>query len=163
MKRIIKKIKDEATAIRIGKFMTGPNTFDQTWAPNEKKYIEKAPLVSLKNSNHQYWYIEEDGEIIGAIGVRENKYGSSGYEMDADYLAIHKQYRRIGLGRLLLKEMENFVKKKKGRYIHILTCDIASYKPARCFWIKNNYKKVCEIPDYYVEGEGRVDYLKKLI
>ena len=162
MKITIKIVKNKQTAIKVGKFMTSSNTFDQTWAPNEKTYIEKAPLASLKNPNHQYWYIEEDGEVIGAIGVRENKYGSGGYEMDADYLAVHKKYRRKGLASALLKRMENFVKKNKGRYIHILTCDIDSYKPARCFWVKNDYKKVCKIPDYYVEGEGRIDYLKKL-
>lgn len=87
----------------------------------------QAPLESLDNPNHRYWYIEnETGEIIAALGVRENKYGSGGYEMDQDYVAVHKNYRKKGFAKSLLKE------------------------------------KVAEIPDYYVEGEGRIDYFKKL-
>lgn len=155
-------VKDEETARKVGKFLTCPFAFEQTWAPNEKAFTEQAPLDSLKNKNHRYWCIEDNGGIIGAMGVRENKYGSGGYEMDSDYIAVHKNYRRQGLASLLLERMEKFVKEKNGRYIHALTCDIDSYKPARCFYEKNGYRKVAEIPDYYVEGEGRIDYFKKI-
>ena len=158
----IHKVDNEKTAIKVGKFLTGPNTFEQTWAPNEKAFVEQAPLDSLNKNNHRYWYVEDNEEIIGAIGIRENKYGSNGYEMDSDYIAVHKNYRRAGLASRLLKTAEDFVKSQKGRYIHVLTCDIESYKAARKFYEKHGYKKVAEIPDYYVIGEGRIDYFKKL-
>jgi ribosomal protein S18 acetylase RimI-like enzyme len=158
----VKTLKDKETAKRIGEFLTSENAFEQTWAPNEKAMVMKAPLDSLKNDNHRYWYVENDNEIIGAIGVRENKYGSGGYEMDSDYVAIHKEYRRQGLASKLLEAMETFVKENKGRYIHVLTCDIESYKPALRFYESNGYEKVAEMPNYYVIGEGRIDYLKEL-
>ncbi len=161
--REIKELHDPETAQRIGEFLTGPNAFDQTWAPNEKAIVEKAPQDSLGKENHQYWYIEDNGEIIGAIGVRENKYGSGGYEMDSDYVAVHKNYRKEGLASQLLHTLEEYVKAKGGRYIHVLSCDIDSYAPARSFYMKNGYKKVSEMPNYYIEGEGRVDFLKELI
>lgn len=158
----IKKLEDVEVAKKIGQFLTGPNAFDQTWAPNEKSLAEKAPLDSLSATNRKYWYIEDDGEIVGAMGVRENKYGSGGYEMDADYFAIHKDYRHQGLASRLINEIEKFVHENSGRYIHVLTCDIDSYAPARAFYEKNGFKKVAEIPNYYVEGEGRIDYLKEM-
>lgn len=157
----VKTLRDQATAIKIGKFLTGPDAFEQTWAPNEKKIVEQAPVDSLKNKNHCYWYIEDEGKIIAAIGVRENKYGSGGYEMDSDYVAVHKDFRRNKLGTGLLGAVEDFIRTKKGRYLHVLTCDIDPYKPARAFYERNGYVKVAEIPDYYVEGEGRIDYFKK--
>jgi len=158
----VKILKDKKTAIKIGQFLTGPNAFEQTWAPNEKAIVEKAPVNSLIGKNHRYWYVEEKGEIVGAIGVRENKYGSGGYEMDSDYVAVHKDYRQKGIATQLLKALEEYVKASDGRYIHVLSCDIDSYKPARLFYEKNGYRKVAEIPDYYVQGEGRIDYLKKV-
>jgi ribosomal protein S18 acetylase RimI-like enzyme len=154
-------LNDEITARRIGEFLTGPHAFDQEWAPNEKANVQKAPMDSLKNPKHQYWYIEGRGQIIGAIGVRENKYGSGGYEMDADYVAIHQDYRKQGLASQLLQKVEEFVQQNHGRYLHILSCDIPSYAAARGFYQKHGYRKVAEIPNYYVEGEGRVDYLKE--
>lgn len=159
----ISELKDKATATRIGGFLTGPDTFEQTWAPNEKAMVKQAPLDSLKNKNHRYWYVEDKGEVIGAIGVRENKYGSGGYEMDSDYIAVHKNYRNQGIASALLNKMENFVKSRKGRYIHVLTCDIDSYAPARKLYEKNGYKKVSEIPDYYMPNEGRIDYFKSIL
>lgn len=156
----IKVLRDKHIAVKIGEFLTGPLAFDQTWTPKEKMMVKKAVLESIKGKNHRYWYIEERGEIIAAIGVRENKYGSRGYEMDSDYLAVHKNYRLKGIANNLLKEVEKYVKNKNGRYLHILTCNIPSYIPANNFYKKNGYKKVAEIPDYYIEGEGRIDYFK---
>ncbi|OGC93077.1 hypothetical protein A3D85_00095 [Candidatus Amesbacteria bacterium RIFCSPHIGHO2_02_FULL_47_9] len=158
----INELKDKATAIEVGDFLTGPNAFEQTWAPNEKDMVKQASLDSLRNKNHKYWYVEDRGKIIGAIGVRENKYGSGGYEMDSDYIAVHKNYRNQGIASELLRKMEELVKERGGRYIHVLTCDIDSYIPARKFYEKNGYKKVSEIPNYYVPGEGRIDYFKEL-
>lgn len=154
--------RNHKTALKIGDFLTGPNAFDQTWAPDEADLVKKAPLDSLKSEKHRYWYVEEKGQLIAAMGVRENKYGSGGYEMNEDYLAVHQDFRRQGIASVMLVEVEKFVKSMGGRYIHILSCDIESYKPASAFYEKHGYKKVGEIPDYYVEGEGRIDYFKKL-
>src|SRR3989344_2089979 len=159
----VKKLNDLMTAEKIGEFLTGPFTFEQTWAPNEKAIDIQAPIDSLDKTNHCYWYVENEDEIIAAIGVRENKYGSGGYEMDSDYIAVHKNYRNNGLAQALLNTMESIVKEIKGRYIHVLTCDIDSYIPARKFYEKNGYIKVAKIPNYYVPREGRIDYFKELI
>ena len=166
MKRQISNIdiavlKDKNTARQIGEFLTGPYTFEQKWSPNEKKFVMQACLESLEDENHRYWYIKDGEKIIAALGMRENKYGSGGYEMDQDYFAVHKDYRRKGLATKLLEEAEKFVKNRDGRYIHVLTCDIESYKPANIFYKKHGYKKMGEIPNYYVESEGRIDYFKE--
>lgn len=158
----VNTLDNKETAIKIGEFLTGPFAFEQTWAPKEKEMVKKAVIESVDGVNHRYWFIENEGKIIAAIGVRENKYGSGGYEMDSDYVAVHKNYRRRGLANKLLREAENFVKSKKGRYLHVLTCDIPSYIPANKFYESNGYIKVAEIPDYYVRGEGRIDYFKAL-
>lgn len=157
----IKVLQDKDTAIKVGEFLTSPYAFEQTWAPNEKMMVEQAPIDSLTGTNHRYWYVEDDKKIIGALGIRENKYGSGGYEMDSDYVAVHKDYRSRGIASQLLKKAEEFVNENNGRYIHVLTCDIDSYKPARAFYEKNGYRKVAEIPNYYVPSEGRIDYFKE--
>jgi len=157
----IQVLKDPKVARKVGEFLTSPNAFEQTWAPKERAMVLQAPLDSIGKKNHRYWYIETDGKIIGACGIRENKYGSGGYEMDSDYIAVHKDHRKRGLGSMLLKKAEEFVTQQSGRYIHVLSCDIDSYRAARAFYVKHGYRKVAEIPNYYVEGEGRIDYLKE--
>jgi ribosomal protein S18 acetylase RimI-like enzyme len=156
-------LTNTSAAKKIGEFLTGPFAFDQTWAPEEKQMAIQAPLDSLENSHHCYWYIEQNGEIVGAAGIRENKYGSGGYEMDSDYIAVHKNHRRKGYGTQLLKEIEDFVKENSGRYIHVVSCDIESYEPARIFYQRKGYTKVAALPNYYVAGEGRVDFYKEVV
>jgi len=158
----ILKLNKIEVAEKVGKFLTSTDAFVHIWFPNEKELVIKAVFDSLKDKNHQYWYAEEDGKIAGAIGVRENHCNNGGYEMDDDYVAVHKDYRRRGIASKLLDEIESYVISHKGRYIHILTCDIDSYKPARAFYESRGYKKVAEMPNYYNVGEGRIDYYKEI-
>jgi ribosomal protein S18 acetylase RimI-like enzyme len=155
-------VTNEEQARKVGEFLIGPNSFDHTWIPNEKEFVKKAPLETLTDKNHRYFYVEDAGKIIAAIGIRENKYGNGGYEMDEDYFAVHKKYRNQGIASQLLLAVENYVRQNHGRYVHVLSCDAEMYLPARKFYEKNGYRKVAEIPDYYVPGEGRIDYFKKM-
>lgn len=159
----VKKLITKKDALRTIRFLLSKDAFHHIWAPGEKDMVRQAVLKSIKEKgHHQYWFIEDNKKIIGAIGVNENSYKSGGYHMVEDYVAVHKDYRRKGLGSLLLKTMEEFVKKNKGRYLLIETCDIDYYQPARLFYEKNGYIKVGAIPDYYNRGEGRIDYWKKI-
>lgn len=158
----INNLTDKDFAMRIGDFLTSKNAFSHVWFPGEKEMVKNSVLESLNNKNHQYWYYEENGEILGAIGVRENHCNNGGYEMDEDYIAVHKDHRRKGIASELINKMENFVKENNGRYIHILTCDIDSYKPARLFYENKGYRTVAEIPNYFSKGEGRIDYFKEI-
>jgi len=158
----IQEVINTQQAEKVGHFLTSKYAFEQTWAPNEKALVEKAPVDSLNNKNHKYWFVEADGQIVGAAGVRENKYGSGGFEMDSDYIAVHKEYRRKGIAKKLLEKIEDYVKTQGGRYIHVVSCDIDSYKPAGNFYLNAGYKEVSHLPNYYVIGEGRIDFYKEL-
>lgn len=159
----VKPLKKKEDALRIIDFFFSKDAFQHIWAPGEKEMVKNAVLQSLEDGDsHQYWFVEDQNMIIGALGINENTYKSGGYEMVEDYVAVHQLYRRKGIGSLLLHTMEDFVRGRKGRYIHIETCDIPSYVPARRFYEKNGYEKVGEMPDYFNVGEGRIDYFKKL-
>ena len=73
----IKKLETEEDALRIIDFLHSDRAFEHTWAPGEKEMIREAVLASLKKEgHHQYWYVEEKGEIIGALGINENVYSN---------------------------------------------------------------------------------------
>lgn len=159
---IIKKLNDQSTAKKIAEFLTGPDAFEDIWAPAEKTIAQQSVFDSLNSPHHQYWYIEDNNQIVAAMGVRENKYGSGGYEMATDYAAVHQDYRNQGLASQLLEQIEKYVEENGGRYIHILSCDLESYAAARNLYLKHGYKHVGAIPHYYLPNVGRVDYIKAL-
>jgi len=160
---IVQRLQTKEEALRIIDFFFSEQAFRHEWAPGEKNIVKRSVLTSLKNqASHPYWFIENAEKIIGALGVKENAYKSGGYEMTDDYFAVHEDFRKQGLGRSLFAAMEAFVLERNGRYIHIETCDIPYYEPARKFYEKNGYKQVGEMPDYFNVGEGRIDYFKKI-
>ncbi len=146
---------------KLVKFLVCQEAFTYEWSREDRRLLEASLNTSLHETNHQYWYVEDGDSVIAVIGIRENKHQNGGYELDDDYLAVHEQYRRHRLGSRLLNEVEKFVRDRKGRYIHILTYDTPDYAPARFLYEKNGYRKVAEIPNYYSEGEGRIDFFKK--
>lgn len=158
----IHPLNDAATARLVGLFLADPGTFDHAWAPEERAIAARGPRDSVGKENHQYWYAEDSGVVIAAAGLRENKYGSGGYEMDQDYFAVHRAYRRHGLAHRLLEHAEQWVAAKGGRYIHVLSGDTDAYAPARAFYLNHGYRQVAQIPDYYLAGEGRIDFFKQL-
>ena len=155
-------LTDAATARLVGAFLADPETFDHVWAPEERAIASRGPQDSVEKENHQYWYAKDGDLIIAAAGLRENKYGSGGYEMDQDYFAVHRAYRRHGLAHRLLEHAERWVAIRGGRYIHVLSGDTDVYAPARAFYLNHGYRQVAHIPDYYLAGEGRTDFFKQI-
>jgi len=159
----VKRVTSEQEAQRVVDFLLSQDAFtDQEWTPGEVNIVTSGPFDSVKNAHHAYWYIEHNGEVIGAMGLRENDYKSGGYEASNDYFAVHRNYRQQGVGSLLLQTAEEYAEKNNGRFILIETCDTAMYRPAQILYEKHGYKRVAHVPDYYLPGEGRVDYYKKL-
>lgn len=156
----VKVLDNKIDAGRIANFLTSDVAFEQEWAPGEKEMVKKQPYESLERDSSRFWFVEKSGDVIAALGVFENEFKSGGY--GAYYFAIHENFRRQGIGSGLLETSEKYIKENNGRYLIIESCDIDSYRPARNFYQKNGYTAISYIPDYYVIGEGRIDYYKRL-
>jgi len=156
----IKIIDNEKNAHRAVNFLSSKDAFELELNDFRKNAREEAVMNSLSDKHRRYWYIEnENGQIIGAIGITENERKNGGYYLD--YFAVHKDYRRKGIGSKLLKIAGEFVSELKGRFIFIDTGDTQLFEPARKFYENNGYVAVSHIPEYYEKGDGRIDYYKK--
>lgn len=153
------QVKNPDEAERVIAFLCSKEAFDLEMNEFRKETRRDAVYGSLIKDSHRYWYVEETGKVIAALGVAENERENGGYHLD--YFAVHKNFRQKGLGFSLLKKAEDFVKSRAGRYILIDTGDTKTFTPARKFYEKNGYEAVGHIPDYYEKGDGRIDYYKK--
>lgn len=66
-----------------------------------------------------------------------------------------------GIGSSLLKHAEEFVQEQKGRWLLAETTSKESYDKTRKFYLKNDYKVIAQIDDFYSEGENLIIYGKK--
>jgi ribosomal protein S18 acetylase RimI-like enzyme len=95
----------------------------------------------------------DDESFIGcSSGLRDNNWF---YLSD---LWVEKPYRRRGIGRRLLGELERRVASSEIRHIYTWT---AGYEGPE-FYKKAGYKVFCELGDYYPSGHSRVGMCKSL-
>jgi GNAT superfamily N-acetyltransferase len=103
---------------------------------------------------------KEDGEFIGFIS-----YGPvpmTQYAWDIYWLAVKREFQGHGTGATLLKAAEEEIAQRGGRMAFIETSGKAQYEKTRRFYITNDYKEICNIPDFYAPGDDKVIYQKML-
>lgn len=81
---------------------------------------------------------------------------------DIYWIAVSKDVKYKGLGKALLKYAENHISAMSGRMIIIETSSRAIYESARNFYIRNGYRAVCCIEDFYSEGDNKLLFVKRL-
>jgi len=81
---------------------------------------------------------------------------------DIYWIAVTREKHGQGIGTALVNETEATIKKAKGRMILIETESHQSYESTRQFYNKRGYSVVCEIPDFYRVGHGKLVYRKLL-
>ncbi|MCS7116179.1 MAG: GNAT family N-acetyltransferase [Nitrososphaerota archaeon] len=90
-------------------------------------------------------------------------YGHASLTNGAYYLywiAVHPEHQREGIGRMLMKFMEDDVRKNGGRMILLETSSIDKYKVAREFYSANGYECLAHVKDFYDIGNDLLIYGK---
>ncbi|GFI42625.1 MAG: GNAT family N-acetyltransferase [Dorea sp.] len=97
--------------------------------------------------------VSESGKVIGGIIARMYCWDCA----DVDALWVSEQYRRTGLGKKLLLQVEAKARKKGARLIHLDTFDFQ----ARGFYESQGYEVFGVLED--CPAEHKRYYLKKLL
>ncbi|MFA7659218.1 MAG: GNAT family N-acetyltransferase [Candidatus Gastranaerophilaceae bacterium] len=118
----------------------------------------KYQLEDGDESGVYYYMAEDNGKMIGFICFGFDSCTVHTYILY--WMAIHNDYRGKGIGKVLLKKFEDYVIEHGGKKIVGETSGRELYKPTRDFYVKNGYKLVAEIPDYYSIGDSRVTIVK---
>jgi len=111
-------------------------------------------------SGYYFIFAEYDGKTIayscfGPIACTNRSY-------DLFWIATHNDFRGAGIGKLLLAETEQMMRKSGGRLIVVETSSKPFYLPTRSFYEKCNYEKAAQISGFYDTDDDKVIYLKKL-
>ncbi|ADI74349.1 GCN5-related N-acetyltransferase [Methanohalobium evestigatum Z-7303] len=126
---------------RIHRFMELVN--DEFFPPLDKreKSIDKRIQQTILNTNSAYLIAESETEnnfcfIAGLIGFE--KYWKSEDDAYINFLAVHPEYRGMGLSSKLEKQLE--LKLKQDGILYINVCTWSTNKPVLNFYEKMNYR-----------------------
>jgi ribosomal protein S18 acetylase RimI-like enzyme len=107
-----------------------------------------------------YSALDEHGKVAGyvCIGPTPLTHGT----FDLYWIAVDPTGLRHGVGSRLLRHAEAIVQARKGRLMVAETSSQPSYEKARTFYLKNGYREVARIKDYYMPGDDLLIFGKYL-
>jgi len=79
---------------------------------------------------------------------------------DLYWIAVDPDKQGQGLGKELVRWLEDHVRDARGRLILIETASQANYEATRQFYLKQDYQEAARIADYYKPGDDRIIYAK---
>ena len=102
--------------------------------------------------------MDGSGEIIGYYCVGPTPLTRGTY--DLYWIAVKPSLHGSGIGKQLLHHAEEWVMAQEGRLIVAETSSQPKYESTRMFYIKNEYREVARVRDYYTVGDDLVIYGK---
>lgn len=82
---------------------------------------------------------------------------------DLYWIAVDPKQQRLGYGQLLLRFVENEVRRRRGRMLLIETSSKESYAPTIRFYQRSGYDEISRIKDFYRIEDDKVVFCKKLV
>lgn len=117
-------------------------------------------FFSYSNPNDVWLTILENDMIAGVCYCAPEKLTNETFNL---YLiAIHRDFQNRGLGKKLLKFLENTLKENKARILIIETSSLKEFESTRKFYSSLGYKYEAKIADFYDEGDDKIIFWKKL-
>jgi len=81
---------------------------------------------------------------------------------DLYWIAVDPRAQGLGYGQLLLRFVENEVRRQRGRMLLIETSSKESYGPTMRFYERSGYDEISRIKDFYRIEDDKVVFCKRL-
>ena len=122
--------------------------------------LVEAAVEEGDESGYYFIFAELDGKTVSYSCYGPIAGTDAGY--DLYWIVTHNDYRGTGIGKQLLEETHRVVKNRGGRYIIAETSCLEKYTPTRLFYEKNHYDRDATIKDFYMPGDDKAIYVKRL-
>ncbi len=81
---------------------------------------------------------------------------------DLYWIAVEENYRGRGIGKKLLIRAEEQIGARQGRQIFIETSSTEKYAATRNFYLAAEYLQAARLADFYLPGDDKIIYSKRL-
>ena len=98
------------------------------------------------------------GEVLGYYCVGPTPMTAGTW--DLYWIAVDPDYHAMEIGKTLLKHSEELVKERGATLLIAETSSKPSYDNTNRFYLRNSYREIARIRNYYAEGDDLVVYGK---
>ena len=103
---------------------------------------------------------DDEGEVAGYICFGETPCTVGTW--DIYWIAVSREKRGKGIGKMLSGTAEAAIKKARGRLVFIETSSTPLYENTRKFYLGRGYEIVARIPDFYMPGDDKLILQKRV-
>ncbi|RJP94675.1 MAG: GNAT family N-acetyltransferase [Desulfobacteraceae bacterium] len=111
-------------------------------------------------SDYSFVFLEKQGCLAGYACYGPIPCTVSSF--DLYWIAVHPDFQRQGLGRMINDEIERLIQTAGGTRIYIETSQSSAYEPTRSFYKSLGYLPAAVLEDFYAPGDAKGIYCKKL-
>ena len=123
--------------------------------------IADATLAKGEEKSGYLWMkIVDDDGFVAFANYAKNDFST--HSWDLFWIAVHQNSRNKKLGSLLLKAVEEDVKKAGGKILWIETSGRPLYASTEAFYQRNGYTLQASLKDFYADGDPKQIYARVL-
>ena len=117
-------------------------------------------LKGATGSGYHFIFAERYGRLAGYTCYGPVPATASSY--DLYWIAVHPDFRRRGLGKMMLEQTERSIRRWGGTRIYADTSMRVQYASTRAFYEHCGYQIESVLEDFYAPGEAKAIYCKSL-
>ncbi|MCX5847964.1 MAG: GNAT family N-acetyltransferase [Deltaproteobacteria bacterium] len=122
--------------------------------------LAEEKLTQPHDCSYQFVFAEDNKRVVGYTCYGLIPATHSSY--DIYWIAVLKEMRSKGLGKLLMAETEKIIRSSGGRQVYVETSSRHQYQPTHGFYESCGYQKEAFLKNFYHEGDGKIIYAKTL-
>ncbi|HPG30705.1 MAG TPA: GNAT family N-acetyltransferase [bacterium] len=123
--------------------------------------VEERLKSGVKSGYYFAFAEDESGTMLGYSCYGHIPCSVSSY--DLYWIAVHKNFQRYGIGKIILLKTEELIKSLNGTQIYIETSNSEKYLSTRNFYLKCGYIQEAALKNFYGPGDDKVIYSKNII
>jgi len=117
-------------------------------------------MKGASGSGYHFIFAERYGHLAGYTCYGPVPATTSSY--DLYWIAVHPDFRRRGLGKMMLGETERIIRRSGGTRIYVDTSMRLQYASTRAFYEHCGYQLESVLEDFYAPGEAKAIYCKSI-
>lgn len=113
-----------------------------------------------ERSGYHFVLAESHGKVLGYTCFGPIPCTKSSF--DLYWIAVHEEYRHLGLGKQLIKEVEMKILALGGEKVYVETSSRDLYLATRQFYLNCEYQVEAVLKEFYGQGDDKLIFVKDL-
>jgi D-alanine-D-alanine ligase len=110
------------------------------------------------DSGYHFIFAEQDGRTVGYACF--GPIPATRFSFDLYWIVVHADWRGLGIGRAIMAECQDAIRKLGGRRVYAETSGRDQYQPTRNFYIACGYREEAILEHFYAPGDAKCFYVK---